>query len=69
VSIERERDLLLEASARRTVEQIDAALERMVAGTYGLCTPVGRRISVERLRAIPWAELCVDCKARGERPR
>jgi RNA polymerase-binding protein DksA len=69
VSVERERDLLLSASALRTIEEIDAALERMKKGTYGLCTPVGRRISVERLRAIPWATLCVDCKARGERPR
>jgi RNA polymerase-binding transcription factor DksA len=69
VNVERERDLLLSASARQTVEQIDAALARMDAGTYGLCVPAGRRIAVERLDAIPYAEECVDCKARAERRR
>jgi RNA polymerase-binding transcription factor DksA len=69
VNVERERDLLLSASARQTVEAIDRALDRMKAGTYGLCIPAGRRISLERLEAIPYAEECVDCKARAERRR
>ncbi len=69
VNVERERDLLLSASARQTVEAIDGALDRMKAGTYGLCVPAGRRISLERLEAIPYAEECVDCKARAERRR
>ena len=69
VNVERERDLLLSASARQTVEAIDGALGRMKAGTYGLCVPAGRRISLERLEAIPYAEECVDCKARAERRR
>jgi RNA polymerase-binding transcription factor DksA len=69
VNVERERDLLLSASARAAVEAIDRALDRMKAGTYGLCVPAGRRISLERLEAIPYAEECVDCKARAERRR
>jgi RNA polymerase-binding transcription factor DksA len=69
VNVERERDLLLSASARQIVEAIDRALERMDGGTYGLCVPAGRRIAVERLEAIPYAEECVDCKARAERRR
>jgi len=69
VSVERERDLMLSASARQIVEEIDAALERMKNKTYGLCTPAGRRISVERLEALPYADTCVDCKARAERRR
>ncbi len=69
VSVERERDLLLSASARQTVDEIRAALERMDAGTYGLCTPAGRRINMARLDAIPWADQCVDCKSARERRR
>jgi RNA polymerase-binding transcription factor DksA len=69
VNVERERDLLLSASARQIVEAIDRALGRMDAGSYGLCVPAGRRIALERLEAIPYAEECVDCKARAERRR
>ena len=69
ISVERERDLMLSASARQTVEEIDRALERIRAHTYGLCVPAGRRISLERLEALPYAETCVDCKARAERRR
>ncbi len=69
VNVERERDLLLSASARQIVDAIDRALARMEAGTYGVCVPAGRRLSLERLEAIPYAEECVDCKARAERRR
>jgi RNA polymerase-binding transcription factor DksA len=69
ISVERERDLMLSANARQAVDEIDRALERMKDGTYGLCVPAGRRINVARLEAIPWAEFCVDCKQRVERPR
>jgi RNA polymerase-binding transcription factor DksA len=69
ISVERERDLMLSANARQAVDEIDRALERMEKGTYGVCVPAGRRINVARLEAIPWAEFCVDCKQRVERPR
>ena len=69
VNIERERDLLLSASARQVVDEIGDALARMKKGTYGVCTPAGRRLPLERLEAIPWANVCVDCKARAERRR
>jgi RNA polymerase-binding transcription factor DksA len=69
VNVERERDLLLSASARQIVEAVDRALQRMDKDTYGVCVPAGRRIAVERLEAIPYAEECVECKARAERRR
>jgi RNA polymerase-binding transcription factor DksA len=69
ISVERERDLMLSASARQIVEEIDRALERIKSRTFGLCIPAGRRISLERLEALPFAETCVDCKARAERRR
>jgi len=69
VNIERERDLLLSASARQVVEEIDEALTRIKKGSYGVCKYAGRKIPIERLEAIPWANVCVDCKARAERRR
>jgi RNA polymerase-binding protein DksA len=69
VNIERERDLLLSATARQVVDEIGDALERIKRGKYGVCKPAGRKISLERLEAIPWAQVCVDCKARAERRR
>ena len=50
-------------------ERLDRALERIAGGTYGVCLPAGRRINLERLEALPYAETCVDCKARAERRR
>ena len=69
VNVERERDLLLSATARQVVEEIDDALDRMKRNKYGVCKPAGRKIALERLEAIPWAQVCVDCKARAERRR
>src|SRR5215211_3604929 len=69
IAVERERDLLLSAQARHVVEEIDAALLRLRRGTYGVCSYAGRKIPLERLEAIPWADVCVDCKARAERRR
>jgi RNA polymerase-binding transcription factor DksA len=69
VSVERERDLSLSATARQTVDDIDRALERIPTGMYGVCITCLDRIPVARLEVIPWAEQCVKCKARGERRR
>jgi RNA polymerase-binding transcription factor len=69
VNVERERDLLLSATARQVVEEIDEALARMKKGTYGVCKYAGKKLPLERLEAIPWANVCVDCKARAERRR
>ncbi len=53
------------ARARDAIEDIDAALARMDAGTYGLCESCGLRIPVERLEVIPHARFCVPCLARA----
>ncbi len=50
-----------------TVKEIDQALARLDAGTYGLCEVCGEPIPDERLRAIPWAALCVPCSGRRVR--
>lgn len=52
------------ASLLRTIEEIDAALARIDAGTYGTCTGCGAAIPEERLELRPFAGTCVACSAR-----
>jgi RNA polymerase-binding transcription factor DksA len=63
--VERERDLALSAQARQTIADIDAALQRIAAGTYGYSLVSGRPIPRERLEAIPWATVLVEEKVGG----
>ena len=63
--VERERDLALSAQARQTIADIDAALQRIAAGTYGYSVVSGRPIPRERLEAIPWATVLVEEKVGG----
>jgi RNA polymerase-binding transcription factor DksA len=65
MAVERDRDLMLSAQARDTVAEIDAALARMAAGTYGYSAQSGRPIPHDRLEAIPWATLLVEEKRGG----
>lgn len=65
LAVERERDLALSAHARQAVEEIDAALDRLAKGTYGICVVSEKPIPKERLRAIPWAAERVEYKAGG----
>jgi RNA polymerase-binding transcription factor DksA len=65
LAVERERDLALSNQARQAVEQIDGALDRIKAGTYGICVASGKAIPQERLRAIPWAAERVEYKVGG----
>lgn len=67
VAVEREIDSTLGGSAESVLAKIDAALARVEAGTYGVCTSCGRPISAERLEARPHVELCIDCKRTAER--
>jgi RNA polymerase-binding transcription factor DksA len=63
--VERERDLALSAQARQMIADIDAALVRIVEGTYGFSVVSGRAIPKDRLRAIPWATELVEEKVGG----
>ena len=65
MNIDRERDLALSAQARAAVEEIDRALAKMDAGTYGICERCGNPIPKARLKALPYAALCVACKSGG----
>ena len=50
----------LEEDAERIIAEIDAALGRIDAGTYGICDACGRQIGEERLAAVPYTTLCID---------
>lgn len=62
-TIAAERSLVssLARGTARQVAQIDAALARLDAGTYGVCTSCGRPIGAARLEARPAAARCIDC--------
>ena len=67
VTFDRELDYTLEENAESVLTAIDAALRRIEEGTYGTCQRCGRQIAPERLEALPYAELCIDCKREVER--
>ncbi len=64
-AIDRERDLALSMQAQTEVEEVDHALARIEAGTYGTCERCGQAIPRARLKAIPHARLCIACKSGG----
>jgi RNA polymerase-binding protein DksA len=66
-TLDREIDYSLEENSEQVLRAIDAALQRIEDGTYGVCTTCGQPISEERLEAIPYATQCIDCRRKGER--
>jgi len=48
--------------------EIDRALAKLAEGTHGRCDACGEPIAPERLDALPWATLCIACKASGRLP-
>ena len=66
-NITREHELALAANAREMLIQTEHALERLDAGTYGLCENCGNAIGKARMQAFPRATLCVECKQKQER--
>lgn len=56
----RELDGGLEENAEHILAEIQAALERIEEGTYGLCVTCGKPIAPERLEAVPYAARCID---------
>ena len=67
VTFDRELDEGLEEGTQQTLDQIDRALAKLDAGTFGTCEQCGRPIGDERLRARPWAPLCIDDQRLADR--
>jgi RNA polymerase-binding protein DksA len=66
-TFEREHEMSLANNARDMLEQVQHALHRIDAGTYGICETCGRAIGKLRLQAFPRATLCMACKQAEER--
>jgi DnaK suppressor protein len=46
---------------------IDAAISRIKNGNYGVCAVCSKMISKDRLKALPYAALCIECKQKAEK--
>ena len=57
---------LIRDRERRLIRKIQAAIQRLDEGTYGICEDCGEDISIPRLKARPVTKLCINCKARQE---
>jgi DnaK suppressor protein len=68
-TFERERDLSLVNNLRDLMERIDKALAKIEDDTYGLCDRCGKPIEKLRLKALPYANLCLKDKQAEERVR
>lgn len=66
-TFDRQMGVTLEENAESVLAAIESALRRIEDGTYGTCTRCGREIARERLEALPYAELCIECKRAVER--
>lgn len=65
-TFEQDNTILLMNNEGETLVQIEAALERIEAGTYGICTECSSKIPKMRLKAIPYTPYCVKCASELE---
>jgi DnaK suppressor protein len=63
-----ERNLARRERAKVKLERLEAALQRIEEGTYGVCETCGQAIEPERLAALPIATLCIACAHLGAQP-
>lgn len=65
-TFEREMDMTFEENEREALDEVKSALDRLRAGTYGVCTRCEAEIPSARLEAMPTATLCIQCKEDEE---
>lgn len=66
-TFERTKDFAIDENNREILRQIEDALRKIEDGTYGTCDRCGREINPDRLKAIPYASLCIECQEALER--
>jgi RNA polymerase-binding transcription factor DksA len=66
MTFQREMDLTVRNIAEQRVAEVEEALARQRAGTYGICAECGQAINPERLRARPESTLCIECARAKE---
>lgn len=64
VTAERGETEALASSLRERLHEVEAALEKIEDGTYGVCESCGQRIGEARLEAMPTASHCIECASR-----
>jgi DnaK suppressor protein len=64
---ESQRGQQLREREEQHLTQIEAAIKRIDAGTFGRCPTCGKAIDPERLEALPWARDCIECHAKKRR--
>jgi DnaK suppressor protein len=63
---EREKQLMVAENAKRILEEVNEALERISEGTYGVCVDTGENIPYDRLEALPYAKRTVEAQEKLE---
>ena len=66
---DREFSLGLADNEQKILNRIDAALEKIESSAFGLCELCEKKISKVRLKAVPYAELCVPCQEKQEKKK
>ena len=66
-TMEREKAFLFISQKRQRLEEVDEALARIEAGTFGVCEACGTTIPQRRLERMPTASMCVPCKEQQEK--
>ncbi len=62
----REFMLSISGSERDALLELEQAIERLDAGTYGQCSHCEDKIPAKRLQAVPWARYCIECQEQAE---
>lgn len=68
-STEKELEFALDAHESAELDAIEAALQRIEDGTYGICIDCGSTIPAARLHAAPATLRCIGCQSQVEQPR
>ncbi len=63
---EREMDVNIASSEQKVLYQIDEALKRLEEDAYGTCQQCNKPVSLSRLKAVPYTELCIQCQRTKE---
>lgn len=69
INVRQESEILEEEDRLEEVEinQVEEALDRISAGTYGKCLVCGCSIPIERLKVLPYAKYCIECQCAKEK--
>ncbi len=63
---EQERDIALQGTLEKQMDEVEHALRKFEDGTYGVCDVCGKDINPERLEVFPQATLCLDDQQKAE---